>query len=512
MARVPNGSEAETFPVKKLDMEAGRGLVVLGRRLAARYGISPGSIVGVGCRGRVQGGVAVVSDTLGGDDFLALTADLVERLGGCDSVKLYPLEFPPSFRYLKMRLEGEEIEESGYKKLISDIVAGLYDEAQIAAFLVSQVYQPLGGDELAYLIRAMVETGEVIKFPVPVHDVHSIGGVPGNSKVALIVVPTVAAAGLLIPKTSSRAITSPAGTADTMEVLARVAFTPEEIIEIVSKTHGAILWGGALRLAPADDIFVRVERRLGIDPRSQMVASILAKKLAMNVSRLVIDIPFGRGAKVESEEEATELASIFLSQAQRLGITMRIALTYGDEPIGYGVGPALEAREALETLISGGEKAAPGLVEKACSLAGLVLALGGAATAETGYEHACSILRSGASYRKMREIIEAQEGDPDVKPEDIKLAGNSFTVTAPRDGVVTTVSNTAVSLAARAAGAPDDRGAGILLHAKTGSRVRRGDPLFTVYASSRGRLREALSIMESMRGMVVEGMLVRTLP
>jgi len=509
---VPDGSEAEVFRVQRLGLRGGRGVAVLPRSVAERYGISAGSIVGLGCRGSIHGGVAVVSEGLVEEGSIAVSEELWERLQGCERVKLYPLELPPSFRELHRRLQGEPLGEAGYKRLVADVVAGLYDDSQIAAFLVSQVYRPLAGDELAALIRAMVETGEVIKFPVTAHDVHSIGGVPGNSKVALIVVPTVAAAGLLIPKTSSRAITSPAGTADTMEVLARVAFKPEEILEIALKTHGVIVWGGALGLAPADDIFVRVERRLGIDPQSQMVASILAKKLAMSVTRLVVDIPFGRGAKVETEEQATELGSLFLSQAQRLGISMRIALTYGDEPIGYAVGPALEAREALETLIGKGVGAAPGLVEKACSLAGLVLGLGGAAEAEKGYEQACSILRSGKSYAKFREIIEAQEGDPDIKPEDIRLAGEQYTVTSPRDGVVTSISNSAAALAARAAGAPDDKGAGILFHVKTGYRVRRGDPLYTVYASTRGRLREALSIMEGMRGVLVEGMLVKTLP
>jgi AMP phosphorylase len=501
-----SGSGYDFFPVR---FNPGFDAVVLAPATASSLGAVPGSRIAVGCRGSFYGAVVVVDESVKPGS-VGLTRGLYERLSSCKTVELYPFELPQSFPVLRKRLEGKPLEEAEFKKLIGDIVNGFYDEAQIAGFLVSQLYKRLSEEELSYLIRAMVETGVVVKFPETVYDVHSIGGVPGNSKVALLTVPIVASLSLLIPKTSSRAITSPAGTADTMEVLARVTFTPQEVHDIALRVRGAIVWGGALGMAPADDIFVRVERRLDIDPETQMVASILSKKLAMSVSRLVVDIPVGRGAKVENEDQAVALGSIFLSQAQRLGLVMRVALTYGGEPIGYSVGPALEAREALETLIRG--EGAPSYVEKACSLAGLIIELGGAAPRDRGYGKACEMLRSGAAYKKFREIIEAQEGDPDVKPEDIKLASRSFTLEAPRDGVISFMSNKGISLAAKAAGAPDDKGAGILLHAKTGHRVRRGDPLLTVYASTESRLRDALRILEETNAVVVEGVVVKVLP
>jgi AMP phosphorylase len=494
---------------QRLELNPGFDAVIISPDTAASVGAVAGSRVAVGCRGVLYGAVVMIDPSIGGD-VVGLSRGLADKLRDCDIVEMYPFELPPSFSALKKRLEGGVLEEAEFKKLISDIVNGFYDEAQIAGFLVSQLYRQLREDELSYLIRAMVETGVVVKFPETVYDVHSIGGVPGNSKVALLTVPIVASYGLLIPKTSSRAITSPAGTADTMEVLARVTFTPQEVHDIALKVRGAIVWGGALGMAPADDIFVRVERKLDIDPKTQMVASILSKKLAMSVSRLVVDIPFGRGAKVEDEDEAVALGSMFLSQAQRLGINMRVALTYGGEPIGHSVGPALEAREALETLIRG--EGSPSFVEKACSLAGLVFEIGGAAPRDKGYQLACKILRNGAAYRKFREILEAQEGDPDIKPEDIKLSGHVFTLEAPRDGVVSLVNNRGISLAARAAGAPDDKGAGILLHVKTGHRVRRGDPVLTVYASTDSRLRDALRIIDETSAVVIEGVVVKVLP
>ncbi len=497
------------FKLQLLDLEADGDLAALNPATASEIGAVAGGRVAIGCRGSLYGARVILAPSIG-KDVVAVTKTLYDRLRDCSLVEVKPLEFPESFDALRRRLRGEPLSESDYKRLVGDIVAGFYDEAQIAGFLVSQVFNPLGSDELSYLIRAMVETGVVVKFPEVVYDEHSIGGVPGNSKVALLVVPIVASHGLLIPKTSSRAITSPAGTADTMEVLARVTFTPQEVHDIALRTRGVIVWGGALGLAPADDIFVRVERRLDIDPTTQMVASILAKKLAMSVTRLVVDIPFGSGAKVETEDAAVGLASLFLGQAKRLGLTMRVALTYGGEPIGVSIGPALEAREALETLMKG--EGSPSYVEKACSLAGLVLEMAGVAPRGQGYGAACEALRSGAAYRKFREMIEAQEGDPDVKPEDIRLAREEFTLAAPRDGVVSSISNRAVSLAARAAGAPGDKGAGILLHAKTGHRVRKGDPLLTIYASSKARLHEALRIIEESNAVVVEGVVVKVLP
>jgi AMP phosphorylase len=501
--------EFKGFRISDTHLNLGRDFIAINSREASRLGVIAGSRVSVVCRGKSVGALAVIDDRVS-DGVVELSRSLREKLEDCDRVDVHPLDLPPSFGAFKKRLEGGKLTAAEYKMFISDVVAGYYDDAQIAAFIVSQLYHKPSDDELEYLIRAMVETGEIVKFAEPVYDVHSIGGVPGNSKVALLVVPIVAAKGLLIPKTSSRAITSPAGTADTMEVLARVAFKPQELHDMALKVRGLIVWGGALNLAPADDIFVRVERRIDVDPPTQTVASILAKKLAMSVSRLVIDIPFGHGAKVEDESAAETLASLFLSQAGRLGIAMRIALTYGGEPIGFSVGPALEAREALETLIKG--EGAPSLVEKACSLAGLLFELGGVTPRGRGYQLACEILRSGKAYAKFREIIEVQQGDPDVKPEDIKLAPKTFTLEATRDGIVSRINNRAITLAARAAGAPDDKGAGIKLHVKTGYRVRKGDPLLTVYASTDTRLHEAVHILEEYNAVIIESVIMKVLP
>jgi thymidine phosphorylase len=130
-------------------------------------------------------------------------------------------------------------------------------------------------------------------------DKHSIGGIPGN-RTTMIVAPIVAAHGLIMPKTSSRAITSPAGTADTMEVLAKVDLSEAEMRSVVERCGACIAWGGHVNLSPADDVIIAVERPLQIDTPEQMVASILSKKMAAGVTHLVLDIPFGPTAKIRS--------------------------------------------------------------------------------------------------------------------------------------------------------------------------------------------------------------------
>lgn len=501
-----------SFRARILDLKCSRPIIVVSEEDASRLGIIPGSQVKVLDSKKPVPAVVFVSRTMVEKGYVALSPEAAKRLRIDEGsvIRIAPMPPPDSLPALHRRLRGERLTELEIKSIVTDIVEGSYDEAGIAAFLVSQLVYGLSEEELTALIKAMVETGETLAFEELVYDEHSIGGVPGNSKVALLAVPIVASTGLLIPKTSSRAITSPAGTADTMEVLAKVEFEPDELKEIARRVKGTLVWGGRLNLAPADDILVQVERKLNIDPYSQMVASILSKKVAMSVSRLVIDIPVGKGAKMEDVSSAERIAAMFITQGGRLGMNIKVAMTYGGQPIGHTIGPALEAKEALETHIAG--KGSLSLIEKAATIAGLVLEMAGKAPQGGGKELACSILRSGKAYAKFREIIEAQGGDPDVKPEDIPIGSHSFTIVSHTDGAVTHVDNAALTLIARAAGAPEDKAAGIYLHAKTGYRVRKGDPLITIYSSSKGRLNEAVDLAAKYSPIVVESMLLKLVP
>jgi len=494
-----------------IDIES-EPLAILNYEDAAEWGVYSNQKIRLIKNGKYINAQVLVSKTLVPRGGIGLNKACLNALkvSPGDSITIKTISAPKSLHALKKRLQGNRLSEAEIKDIIEDVVIGRYGEAEIAAFLVSQILFPLDEEELTALIKAMAESGEQISFNEPVYDEHSIGGVPGNSKVALLAVPTIAARGILIPKTSSRAITSPAGTADTMEVLARVDLTVDEIIEIAKKVRGLLAWGGRLNIAIADDIFVEVERKLMIDPWTQMVASILSKKLAMNVTNLVIDIPVGKGAKVQDLSLAEKLAGVFITQGARIGVKTKVTITYGGQPIGRSVGPALEAREAIQTLIEG--RGSHSLVDKAMGIAGLVYELAGIVEPGKGFDLAYETLRKGLSYEKMKEIIEAQGGNPNIKPDDIPIGEHKYTVYSPLEGAVTHIDNAAITLIARAAGAPYDKKAGIIFHAKVGYRVRRGDPILTIYSSSSVKLEEAVRLMNRLSPVAVEGMIIKVLP
>ncbi len=328
--------------------------------------------------------------------------------------------------------------------------------------------------------------------PICIH--NSIGGIPGK-KETLLVVPVVAAAGLTIPKTSSRAISSPAGTADIVETIANVEFGFEEIKRIVDKYKGCMVWGGAVDLAPADDIFVKIEYPLKIDPL--FLPSVMSKKKAVNASHVVIDIPTGRGAKIKTFMEANKIAEDFVELGRRLGIHVRCAITHGEQPVGHAIGPALEAREALETLMGKG----PGsLVNKALGLSAIIFEMAGK---KNPRELAERILKSGRAEKKFRQIIGAQGGNPRLKPKDIAVGLNKFEVRSPRKGRVFWIRNDQIIELARKLGCPRDKGAGILLNKKVGYPVKKNELIFTMYSDNDKRFSHALKFLQHAEPVII---------
>jgi len=476
--------------VKHLGFSSGGPLVVIDGSAAEALGVRAHDRLLLRFGGREAVAVVNVARNLPADAIL-VNEEVAQALGvrDGDAVEVSAAPPPRSARYIRDLLRGAWLGAGDVRAIVEDIVRDMLDEVEIAALVAAVSQRGLSVEEAYYFARAMVETGERLELGVePVADKHSIGGVPGD-KTTLLVVPIVASLGYRIPKTSSRAITSPAGTADRAEVLMPVNLTLDEIREIVLKVGGCIAWGGALRLAPADDKIIRVEHPLSIDPF--LVPSIMAKKAAVGATHVVIDIPVGRGAKVGTVAEAERLARMLIEVGRRLGMKVACAITHGDQPVGRAAGPALEAREALRALMGEGP---PDLVDKAASLVGILLEILGV---EGGKQMALEALRSGRALAKMREIIEAQGGDPRVKPEDVPVGDKRFTVRAERDGVVAWVDNAVIATAARLAGAPKDKGAGVELHAKVGDAVRRGDPLLTVYSEYSSKLQAAEEYLES---------------
>ncbi len=384
---------------------------------------------------------------------------------------------PLSLKAVHRKIAGERLDFDDYLAISRDIVANRYSKIEMAAFLVACAETGMEREEVLYLTRSMIETGEKLEWGEPlVADKHCIGGIPGN-RTTMLVVPIVAAHGMLIPKTSSRAITSPAGTADTMEVLAKVKLDMERLHDIVRKQRACLVWGGTAKLAPLDDILIAVERPLSLDSAGQMTASILSKKIAAGSTHLLIDIPVGPTAKVRSSLTAMRLRKLFEYVGDRLGLHLDVILTDGRQPIGRGIGPVLETRDVMQVLNNQPEAPAD-LREKSLQLAGRILEFDPDVRGGQGYVIARNILDSGRALEKMQAIIEAQ-GRNDQPPQ---LGHLRHKVLAPESGLVEEIDNLQMAHIARLAGAPLDKGAGVDLHKKTGDPVEAGEPLYTIYA------------------------------
>jgi len=414
---------------------------------------------------------------------------------------------PQSIDYIKKKMQGQELSSEEIRTLVYDISSRNLSNIELTAYVTSLHINGMNIREVADLTSAMVETGEIIKFDrAPVFDFHSVGGVPGN-KITLLVVPIVAAAGLLIPKTSSRAISSAAGTSDIVEVFAPVSFDANRLRSIAESVGGIMAWGGAVNLAPADDLIIKVEYPLGIDPHAQLRASVMSKKKAVGAEFLAIDIPLGEQTKVKTMEEARQYAKDFVELGERLGMKVECAITYGGQPVGRAVGPGVEAREAIRILE--GDPHPSSVVEKATGMAGMLLEMAGI---KRGEARAREILMSGRALEKFREMVAAQGGNPDIKSDDIPIGKYTYDVLSPRCGYVNGIRNKDIVILARTAGSPKDKGAGVILHKKRGNRVDDGEPLYTIYADSKAKLDMAVAMSRKLIPMEIEGMILTKLP
>lgn len=441
---------------------------------------------------------------------IGLSEDRMRTLGVNDGDSIFlgikPRLKPESYEFIRKRMSGSELSKDEISAIVRDVVSNSLTPLEKTTLVMSHLYDKWTMDEIEWFTREIAASGDILDFGEGIYDKHSLGGVPGN-KVSILIVPIIAATGLKIPKTSSRAITSPSGTADTMEIFAPVNFAVDEIREIVRSVKGMICWGGALNLAPADDILIhQVERPLSINPQSMMLASIMAKKISMGVDFLVLDMPTGKGTKVPTYDDGMALARDFAELGRRLGIKVESGITFGDLPVGHNIGPALEAREALLTLESP-EKGPTSLVEKTTSIAGILLEMAGRAVRGQGQELAKSILFSGKALKKFREIVEAQGGEPNIKVNDIEIGSHTFEWLAPADGWIVNIDNKAITKIAKAAGAPRDSKAGLQFIRKKES-CKRGEPILRVHTSSEERLEAASDLLSRLNPITIEGMLL----
>ena len=476
---------------RPLEIEALKPIVILNREDADELDVRPLDRVELMVNNKKLIAIVNVAEVFVLEGEIGLSETVHEKLGVKmgEKIKVKPSEPPESLIFIKNKLSGNVLKSKEIEKIVIDVVGQRLSDIEITAFVTGLYIHGMAMNEVAALSRAMAETGKNLKFKTKeIFDKHSIGGIPGD-KTSMILVPVIAAAGLTIPKTSSRAITAPAGTADRMECLCPVDLTLEEIKRVVRKTNGCLVWGGAVELAPADDMLIQIEYPLSIDPL--LLPSVMSKKKAVNAKYVVIDIPTGRGVKIKTPQEAEDLAIEFIELGKKLKINVNCISTFADQPIGYGIGPALEAREVLNTIENG--KGPKDLIDKVSCLSSVLFDFKKIKNPKDKISH---ILKSGKADRKLRDIIAAQGGDPKIKPEDIPVADKVVKIKSNKSGRVLWINNHFITRMARVVGAPKDKGAGILLHRKLADKVKKGDILFEIYAEKNYKLRKALEIFE----------------
>jgi AMP phosphorylase len=498
--------------IKPINIKTGKNVIVLNTRDAQEHDIYSGYRTEVCYKGKCIIAIVDVSEEEVAPGQIGVFNDIRDLYGMKDGekVEIVHMNRPASIGYIKKKLDNGVLNEEEIRTIVADIMQNRLSEIETSAWISATYINNLTDSEIIALTKATVDSGEKLDLGKKlVVDKHCIGGVAGN-RTTMVVVPIIAAAGLYIPKTSSRAITSAAGTADTMEVLAEVNFTLAELKEIVLKAKGAMVWGGGMKLAPVDDKLIKVRHPLSLDPEGMLLASILAKKKSVGARYIIIDIPVGRGVKVPYMERAKELAKHFLSIGQSLDMGIEALITDGAEPVGWGVGPVLECKDVLEVLEGNGPE---DLRHKSVLMAGKLLELAGSVKKGGGYDVAEKLISSGKALAKFREIVGLQGGNQKIRSSDISsLIGQySYTLKSSVSGSIFHIDNKIISKIARISGAPMDKGAGVLLHRLRGDRVQKGDPLFTIYAESESKLDFALKALVELEPIEMRKMLLGTL-
>ncbi|RAI42749.1 phosphonate metabolism protein/1,5-bisphosphokinase (PRPP-forming) PhnN [Rhodoplanes roseus] len=498
--------EAQTARLRlaRMPLSAGsRALAVLPRDssvLGAADYLGPGRIDIAG-RGRsIRAEVALADPGTLAVDSVGLTHEVFDRLGLPEGtpVVLTRTPTPASRAALRTKIRGGTLDEADYARVVGDIVEGRYPDAEVSGFLVA-ADRGLDDAEVLALAKVRASFASRITWDEPiVADKHSMGGIPG-SRVTMVLVPIVAAHGLAIPKTSSRAITSAAGTADAMETLARVDLDADDVRRVVAQARGCVAWNGRLNHSTLDDVMNAITRPLGLESTRWSVASILSKKLAAGATHVVVDLPFGPRARIKSAAEATALAQLFESVGAGLGLFVEAVPTDGTAPIGRGIGPALEARDVLWVLENDPEAPAD-LRDKVLHFASRILAWDPAiGDRETARRRAEDLLGSGAAREALDRIIVAQG----ARSEPVRPGRLTRAVVAERSGTVTDIDGFAVAGIARVAGAPLDKSAGIDLRARLGDMVSKGDALFVIHAGAASDLEAAARLATQFCGFTI---------
>jgi AMP phosphorylase len=489
--------------VKNLNWIAGRPIVILTKETSKKLNIHVNERVLVKHKSRrIYAVVDIFTELLKGEEI-----GLSKEISGFlktekDSfVEVSIAEAYIASSIIKKKLEGASLNQQEIDILIKEINSNNLTEQEIAYFIAAEKLNGMSTAETISLTRSMITNGKRLLFDdYIIADKHCIGGIAGN-RTTPIVVSICAAAGLKMPKSSSRAITSASGTADVMETIANVEHSAESIKKIVEKTNACLVWGGSLGLAPSDDKIIHVERVLNLDVEPQMIASILSKKISAGSTHVLIDIPYG-GGKMKNIWQARRLGNKFSSIAKYFGLIVLPVYTDGKQPIGKGFGPVLEMFDVLSVL-QNKEDSPRDLKEKSIYLAYQLMNLCGIKNAK---EKARNILESGEAYKKFIEIINAQNNSDDFhdRVKRLRLGRYSKEILAQSDGKIIEINNGKINSLCRILGTPQTITSGVYLHKQLG-KVKRNEVIMTLYSESMDRLKDAEEFLETSNPIRIDG-------
>jgi len=477
--------------IKLLKWTAGLPVAMLNEKTARKMGIHTEDRISIKAISKNPKEVSAIIDIikhLVKENEIAVSSEIKHKLGLRVGQKVDVNLSPPprSVIFIKKKLNKKTLSKQEISEIIRDVTNNSLSDPEIALFISAMYQQKMSMKETIYLIEAILESGNKLKLRNKfVVDKHSVGGIPGN-RTTLIIVPICASAGLIMPKSSSRAITSSAGTADVVETIARVEFSIDEVKKIIKKTNACLVWGGALGMVPADSKIIKIEKQLKIDPEAQFIASIMAKKLAFGAKYILIDIPYGKTAKI-NKANALKLKRKFEYLGRYFKLILKVVLTEAKEPMGSGVGPALELIDAIKVL-DPKQNGPEDLKEKSLFLAGELLEMTGKAKKGEGTKMAEEILDSGKAFEKFKQIIEAQGGIlKEIKPAKFKRD-----ILSKKSGRISEIDNKKIISLAAVAGCPADKFAGLYLYFNVGDKIKKHEKLLTIYSESKSRLNQAV--------------------
>jgi AMP phosphorylase len=489
---------------KKLDIGAGKEInIVLNPKDSEALGVREGDLVQVGIGEADYYAEVNESEEMVQPGIVGLFEEIWEKYSMADGTDVF-LDIPQrpnSILAIRKKLLGRRLTEQELAEIMKDVGVGKLQDAEVAFFIATFFNVGFDDDEIYWMTKGLAESGDMMDFKFLkdngelVVDKHSFGGVAGKG-VTPVLVSILAAGGLIVPNTSTRAITSPAGTSDILETVMPVGLSKDKIYEVVQKTGGCLIWGGALNLAPADDVLISIERMLEIQDFQKVLVSIVAKKVCMGINHVLVDLPYGQGTKIASPEELSLLKREFRKLFERFGIHVEVIGREIYGPDGRSIGPNMEMQEVLR-ILERREDRSLGLEKDILEMAGILFESTGKAGNRDGREMAEEILNSKKALEKFWEIAMAQGAQRAVTVEDLKVGDIVYEVKAEKDGVVGRIDNKTIIKIARALGNPTIKEAGIRIGKMPKDEYKTGDTLLTLYAASPDRMENAKELIDS---------------